>query len=353
MKKLLLIILLVTSVVFVGCGGSQKSAVVKPAIAEMSTPMGMAKYLDGLPAVESAEIWNNEYGPGITIGTAHYNIHSTLLEPLMLRLIPAFMESAYREYQKQLPAAIETQNKFTIYLFESREQWEQFTKEFTGDKAPLYLKIKEGAYYLNGACVTYNIGRTRTFSVLGHEGWHQFNSRHFRYRLPSWLDEGIATLFETSTYRRNQFEFDAARNLGRLGSLKIAILEKRLIPLEQLISLNPGEVVHYASSDSVMSFYAQSYALVRFLREEEFGKRLNKYHDMLLGAVDGKWPLTESQQKLASNRNIPLTVQCNRLVSPLLFKHYIDKDMEEIEREYHNFCRKIVYNIRLKRPKSR
>jgi len=44
--------------------------------------------------------------------------------------------------------------------------------------------------------VVYYIGRERTFSALGHEGWHQFNSRHFKFRLPSWLDEGIAMLFE-------------------------------------------------------------------------------------------------------------------------------------------------------------
>lgn len=352
MKILLLNLLLLIAALVVGCGDEQVVVSGDDDVIEMSTPMGVAKYLDGLPAVESVEIWDNEYGPGITIGTAHYDIHCTLLEPLMLRQIPAFMESAYREYQKQLPVPIGTRNKFTIYLFDDREQWEQFTREFTGDKAELYMKIKKGAYYLNGACVTYNIGRTRTFSVLGHEGWHQFNSRHFAYRLPSWLDEGIATMFETSTYSRNQFEFDAAKNLGRLGSLRQAIVEGRLIPLEQLISLNPGEVVHYADTDSVMSFYAQSYGLIRFLREEGFGKRLDQYHDLLLDGLEGKWPLTETQQRLASNRNIPLTVQWNRFVSPLLFKHYIAEDFAEIEKEYYAFCRKVVYNIRLKRPKK-
>ena len=312
----------------------------------LDSPVGMIEYLrkQNLPALKNVEIWENQYGPGLKLTTAHYEIYTTLLEPLMLSQVPGFVESAYRGYQSQLPSPIETMNKFRIYLFAQREQWEIFTKSFTGAQAPLYLKIKAGAYYLKDSCVAYNIGRERTFSVLGHEGWHQFNKRHFKFRLPSWLDEGIAMLFETNRYDKGMFYFEPAKNLYRLGSLKQMLIQDKMIPLDELISMNPGEAI-IASDDKVTAFYAQSYALVRFLREEKYGKRLRRYHQMLLGGLRGDWPISEQNRRIAADRRIPLTVQWNRTVGNFLFKQYITDDINQIEQEYLMFCRKIVYHI--------
>ena len=106
----------------------------------------MADYLtkQNLPAVEAVEIWENEYGPGVIITTGHYKIYTTLLEPLMLRQVPGFVESAYRNYQRQLPKPIETQSKFVTYLFGNRKQWSNFTKAFAGPGWQVYMKIKKG-----------------------------------------------------------------------------------------------------------------------------------------------------------------------------------------------------------------
>jgi len=275
------------------------------------------------------------------------------MEPLILYQIPGFVESAYKGYQGQLPEPISTETKFIVYLFVERSQWDDFTKTFTGPMAPVYLKIKKGAYYLNGACVAYNIGRERTFSVLGHEGWHQFNSRHFAYRLPSWLDEGIAMLFETSKYEAGRFHFEPDRNLGRLGALKKTLILDKMIPLGQLIALNPGYVLVTNDVDAVMAFYAQSYALVRFLREEGYGKRLRKYHQMLLGGLNGTWPLSTDERRIAADRNIPLTTRWNRFVATKLFEAYImdsGENFDQFEAEYLAFCKKIVYRVRFKKP---
>ena len=337
---------IITIICLAGCGGSVESGGVR----RIDTPAGMIEYLRQahLPALKSVEVWENEYGPGLKLTTVHYEIFTTLLEPLMLSQVPGFVESAYRGYQGQLPEPIETTTKFTVYLFADRQQWEDFTKTFAGRQAALFCKIKAGAYYLNGACVTYNIGRERTFSVLGHEGWHQFNSRHFKFRLPSWLDEGVAMLFEVSRSEQGLFYFEPGRNMYRLGALKKTLIKNKMIPLKELIAMNPGEVLTTNETEALMAFYSQSYALVRFLREEGYGKRLRNYHRLLLDGLRGDWPLSEIGKKIAADRNIPLTVRWNRAISPLLFKHYIDDDFEEIEKEYVAFCKKIVYHVRLK-----
>jgi len=313
----------------------------------IDTPAGMIKYLQQahLPALKSVQNWENEYGPGLKITTEHYEILTTLLEPLMLSQIPGFVESCYRAYNNQLPRPVTTTGKLTIYLFAKRRQWEDFTTGFAGRQAPMYCKIKAGAYYLNGACVVYNIGRERTFSVMGHEGWHQFNSRHFKFRLPTWLDEGIAMLFEVSRYEDGLFYFEPGRNLPRLGGLKIALQKNQWIPLKKLVALNPAEMLAVNDHEAVGAFYSQSYALVRFLREDDYGKRLANYHQMLVDGLGGDWPLESNEKKIAADRNIPLTVWWNQIVGRKLFEEYVGSNFEEIEKEYITFCRKTVYHV--------
>ena len=121
--------------------------------ASLSTVDGLIEYVKPLPAVRNVERWDNPYGDGLTIDTQHYKIHTTLLEPLILKQIPAFVEAAWRQYQAQLPVSVENHNGFVLYLFKDRSQWEQFTKEFTGSQWPVYSKIKKGAYFLKEACV--------------------------------------------------------------------------------------------------------------------------------------------------------------------------------------------------------
>jgi hypothetical protein len=332
--------------------------------ADINTPVGMIEYLNSqrLPPLKAIDLWDSQFGTGLKLTTAHYEIYTTLLEPLMLTQVPGFVESSYRGYQSQIPKPIETSARFTVYLFANRQQWEAFTEQFTGPQAPMYLKIKAGAYYLNGVCVAYNIGRERTFSSIGHEGWHQFNSRLFKYRLPSWLDEGIAMQFEIAEYDKGFFNFTPDRNGYRLGPLKQTLLKNNAIPLRALITLNPGEVVTEGDA-AVSAFYSQAYALVRFLREDDYGKHLANYQQLLYDGLNGLWPLEERDVKIASDRNIPLTVAWNSDIGKMLFERYIvgqqspKKKMEAgqesmpfdtIEKQYFTFCKKIIYPVQLK-----
>jgi hypothetical protein len=328
-----------------GCGNSRRTA--SRTATAWDTPR-MIAYLQDQPGVRKIEPWNAET-PGLCITTDHYQIYTTLNDPLMLRQTPAFVESAYRAYESQLPNRIVAAEPFKTYLFAERNQWETFTRQLTGPDAEVYLKIQRGAYARDGVCIAYNIGRKQTFAILGHEGWHQFNQRYFRYRLPSWIDEGIATLFETCRYHQGIFEFRPQDNLLRLGTLKQTIQQKRLIPLAELITLNPGQVLsgYGSDQDAAMAFYAQNYALVRFLREYNYGIRLNNYHNLLLGGLNGKWPVEPALAEMAANRTIPLTVAWNQRISPALFAMYISEDMEEIETQYRAFCNEIVYRIQI------
>ena len=326
----------------IGCGGAKKSA---NTAGNLGSNGGLQKYLENEPSVKSVQNWPSKFGEGLMIRTAHYEIYTTLKEPLMLRQVPGFMESAYKAYQNQLTEKIETETLFKVYLFADRTQWDDFTKDFTAPDSAIYLKITRGAYYLNGSCVAYNIGRQQTFSVLGHEAWHQFSSRYFRYRLPSWLDEGIAMQYETPQYKGGFFEFAPERNLNRIGTLKLAMADGKILPMQTLITLNPGQVIMNGSDSDTAYFYAQAYAMVRFLRESNYGKRQVKYNNMLLGGLHGTWPLDGNASSIASDRNIPMTAWNNAGISSAIFQHYIGSDFEAMNHEFMTFGKKITKNV--------
>ena len=335
----------ITTFCLAGCLESDNVGTIEPGDADgWQITADMVAYLQAhnLPALESVEFWENEYGPGLKLTTAHYEIFTTLLEPLMLRRIPGFVESGYRGYNSQLRRPIETRTRFMIYLFADRRQWEDFTRAFAGEQAELFCKIKAGAYYHNGACVAYNIGRKRTFFALGHEGWHQFNGRHFKFRLPSWLDEGVAMLFEAHGIEQGAFYFEPAENKYRLDALEKTLRRNKMMPLKELTAISPGEVLATDETEAVMAFYAQSYALVRFLQEADYGKRLGIYHQLLEGGLRGDWPLSEVSKRIATDRNIPRTIMWNRIVGLLLFEQYIGADFDKIEKEYLSFCWQII-----------
>ena len=358
-----------------GCTGANKIDVESIGSTQrLDTGSGMTAYLQslGLDAPESVKIWKNKYGPGLKLTTRHYEIYTTLLEPSMLRQIEGFIESAYQAYNNQLPKSIstvlrtppqgvpaagrpqadkwaygghltvESKSKFTIYLFANRRQWEDFTRSFTGKQAQTFCKIKAGAYYHNGACVVYDIGEKRTFASLGHEGWHQFNDKHFKFRLPSWLDEGVAMLFETYASRNGLFYFEPTKNACRLDGLKKTLTKNKIIPLRKLVAMNPGDVIATDQTETAIAFYSQSYALVRFLQEAGSGKRLGVYSRLLTDGFRGTWKLDKVNKRIAADRNIPKTVRWNHAVGRGLFQNYIGYNFDRIEQEYLAFCRQIV-----------
>jgi hypothetical protein len=119
---------ILAAVIFCAAGCSGPSGVNTTQTGEpgrIDTPAGMIEYLRGrnLPALKSVEVWQNGYGAGLKLSTAHYEIFTTLLEPLMLSEVPGFLESAYRGYNGQLPEPIEAAAKFPVYLFAERRQW--------------------------------------------------------------------------------------------------------------------------------------------------------------------------------------------------------------------------------------
>jgi hypothetical protein len=118
-----------------------------------------------------------------------------------------------------------------------------------------------------------------------------------------------------------------------------------MIPLRDLITTSPGEVIASDQAATVMAFYSQSYALVRFLREAGSGRHLSRYQRLVWDGLLGEWPLDPSTSQTAEDRNLPRTIGWNHTVGPRLFTHYIGGDLDWLEQEYLAYCRRIVRDV--------
>jgi len=341
MTKITITVLLAVVCQF-GCAAFPPSAGVEEPSKEVQLGLADACSDQGITSLLWAESWTNKYGPGIILTTEHYEVYTTLLDPFFLWKIPDFLESAHQAYTTQLSYAVNPGERSKIYIFKNREQWEDFTRLFTGTQADLFLKIRQGAYCYRGRCVAYDIGPKRTLAALSHEGWHQFSSRHFKYRLPSWLDEGLAMQFEGFRCVGGHYVFQSSLNHYRTRALSGVLTEQNSISLEELLRMSPGEVMATDRAESVMAFYSQSYALVRFLQEARAGKYLVDYQRLIQDGLFGEWPLCRSDRAVAQDRDLPRTIDWNARVGIQLFRAYVCDEIQSMENEYLSFCWKIA-----------
>ena len=215
--------------------------------------------------------WTFDDRPASIIKTDHYLIHTTIADPDFLDSLARVMEGSLSEYKKLTPGVSVSARPMDCYVFSRRPQWAQFTKERTGADAVIYLQINRGGYTVKDWFVAYFIGNAGTWSVVSHEGWHQYVARYFHSRLPPFLEEGIATTFENISFNGDKPHWNLAFNQNRAEKLRTAIEHRSLWPLDKLCTMHAGDVVSL-SSERIETFYAQDWAFAQFLNSAEKGK---------------------------------------------------------------------------------
>jgi hypothetical protein len=290
----------------------------------------------------SVEAWFNDYAPGLVMHTSHYEIYTTITKASLLRRIASHVEAAHAQYSRCTGAVGTASSRSKVYLFANRAQWESFTRKFARDQAHMFVRIQEGAYCYKDSCVLYDIGVEKTLAAISHEGWHQFASQNFIYRLPSWLDEGIAMQFENTSWSSAGSRIDVTRNPYRLNSLRRVVSNHCAMRLTDLLSSSPGQVMASDRTESVAAFYSQSYALVRFLQEAGNAHFRAQYNRMVRDGLYGLWDLTAEDRRIASSRDLPRTLEWNSRVGRQLFEQYISARPASLEDAYIDFCRTIA-----------
>ena len=274
--------------------------------------------------------------PGTLLRTSHYLIHTTITDNDALEKLPQVMEGAYAQYESFVPPNAQASIKpMRCYVFGKRGEWAEFTARNTGNDAAIYLQITRGGYTIGDWFVSYYVGDSATYSVASHEGWHQYVSRNFKGRLPPFLEEGTACMFENVRFPGTLPRWDLTTNFNRSVGLRTSIEENKLWKLDKLVTLHAGDVVRLPG-DRIEAFYAQNWAFARFLWEYNNGQYRPAFKQLLADTAAGNAYDPTGTLHRASNMWSPSSVR------PML-EHYLGKSLDQIEVEYNQFLRKIAY----------
>lgn len=319
-RRCLLSCLLLLALALAGCGHTEPAA------------RGPTR-----PALVRFEKLSIEGAAGTRIASPHYTIYSTIPDPQALQRVADVMEGALAEYRRLAPDVPLTDRPMDCYLFDTRPQWAAFTKAHTGEDAAIYLRVNRGGYTVGDWYVAYWIGDIATYSVAAHEGWHQYVARHLKGRLPPFLEEGLACLFEQVQWQGELPRWDLSVNGARLGSLRTSVAGKQLYPLSQLVRMHAGQVVGKPYV-KIEAFYAESWAFARFLYDAEGGRYRPALRRMLADAGRGALFADTSRQMSEGPLWDPSSAK------PML-EHYLGISLDRQEQAFRRYVNQLVSNV--------
>ncbi|RME38854.1 MAG: DUF1570 domain-containing protein [Planctomycetota bacterium] len=245
-----------------------------------------ARVADLTPTAPTAELWTGEGLAGKRILTEHFELIATLGDEALMEALPDFLEQAYTCYVETLPppdsaGRTGSKRRLTTYVFGHRSQWEHYLRRRHPAWLDVHGWIRHGGFTDGTTSYSFFTNRPATLATVAHEGWHQYVARFYPDTLPAWLNEGLACGFESVAYESKGPRFRPRRNPWRLNTLRKALQQDRLIPLEELLAMETSELADRREAGIAERYYAQSWALVTWLRFEGEPKRKRAFDRML------------------------------------------------------------------------
>lgn len=237
--------------------------------ASTQTDVGRAGVLPPqTPVFVESELWTFQGAPGMAYTTDHYRLLTTVDRSLLRDRLPRFAEASLARFAEAFPEMPRSSAGLEVFVLSTRPEWERFVREVYGSEGlERYGAINRGGFTQRGRAVLWDIGVQDTLAILAHEGWHQYAQVTLREPLPSWLDEGLAVWaegFRWNQYRPDEPIFLPWANVERFDQLRTAASRDGLIPLDQLLTERPQELLR-VSAESTLTYYAQCWALAHYI----------------------------------------------------------------------------------------
>lgn len=246
----------------------------------------------------------------------------------MLTVLPDFLEAAHQLYVELLPVAEPAPTRSNLYIFRSRNQWEEFTRGFSPRRADTYLRIRSGGYAEPNGTVLYYLRRHYTFAVIAHECLHMYVYRNYDQNVvPPWLNEGLACYCEGHEWNEYTPAFTPGTNRYRMNAVRRALVSGSLFKIEEMLATNAGQVLRF-SPKRVSVYYAQAWSLVAFL-----------IHGGTYGEAFAKLRRELGSETMRLTVNGYLAARPSVGGRPIgrgeaLFRSYITDDLERFSAEY-------------------
>lgn len=313
------------------------------AVAETPVPVSW------LPDVAvSREPWTFDRAGGEAIATAHHRVYTTAPLSPTAELLPYVLETMLERYRAlaDLPAP---GRPLESYLMATPEQWSAIARRLLGRAAEPYLALPSGGFAAGGRGFFHDLGAERTLRLAAHEGWHQYHQTVFAQPLPAWLDEAIGVSMEGLVFRDppggvgpRQPVPEPWANVERFDRLKSLAIRGRLMPLEELLTKSPADLLAgsddpladppqlHSGGDAALGYYAQAWALERFLAEAAGDRAAAGLRELLRDAQAGRIA-----------REVPIE-EINARRGTTLFRHYISDDLAAADAAYKDFLRALL-----------
>jgi hypothetical protein len=254
-----------------------------------STQSTQAPTAVSLPEVTRLD-WEFEGNKGVEFITPYWDIHSTIPVPRIVDSLPDFYADLLEHYTSVFGDLPYPDKRIDVFLFANEKQWQQKLQEMIGDEAKEWFSLGRGGLTVDGVGVLYHLdkrGRSRvTLRIAAHEGWHQYAEAVFKNCLPTWLDEGIGTWMEGFRIRSGNTSFTPSSNWDRLTTLRKIVSADRLDSLTYLLESDPSALLANGRT-TLLSYYAQLWALTSFIVEYEHGKYVPALRSVLNSALAG------------------------------------------------------------------
>jgi hypothetical protein len=146
----------------------------------------------------------------------------------------------------------------------------------------------------------------------------------------------LATLFEFVDWDKELPRWRIRTNPNRIAALERALKQETTMPLGELCAMHAGQVVS-KQLWKVEMFYAQAWGFARFLMDGEDGRYRPALQRMLTDLAADK--------ALVANAGPGPNGVWNPATAKPLLEQYLGKKIEEIDREYQAFLKKMVADM--------
>jgi hypothetical protein len=354
--------LLTTAISVAGCS-SPRVAPVQQAVLENGHSFDLPRYIardeSGSAGMvidpDAIEVdryaWRYSTFAGHLLVTPNYKLYTTSPREDFVEYLPLFFEAALAHYTTHLGKLPQPTERMETYLFQDRRQWAAKTREILPSQSNVFESLGRGGFATQGTAVLYYIDHPRsrssrdTLSIAAHEGWHQYTQQTFRNPLPIWLEEGVATYMESFRVTSDgRPQFMPWRNTERHRALRQANHDDALIPLSELLRRSPQSFLE-TGKNRLLVYYAQVWALTRFLAEGEDGKYRAELEDVLYDAATGKLSGRLTSSDFSSRHGRRISAAMGRS-GPWIILEYFNPDLNEFEEEYLAYIDRITARTR-------
>lgn len=307
-----------------------------------------------LTALLITVMWGSVVAANVPLQLAKYTTHHYTLYTNLARVEAALfgrhMDIVFDQYAKRFRYFRSRSNEtMSFYLFRTQQDYLSFL-----DRHGINGSNTGGIFFVQPnirglATWTKNKPRSKTFSVLQHEGFHQFAYDRLGPDLPIWANEGLAQFFEDSILVDKRLVV-GLRNGRRIKHVKSAILDGSIIDLNEMLRMTPEQWHQTLASDNKRGplLYDQAWSMVYYMvanrkvRQEAFGRYLEK--------ISRGWDPTgafekEFGQDTAAFRKgwqkFALTMQPNAINTVVERLEFLGQGLQAIRRHGHKMPRNL------------